>query len=87
MANEIESQEKQLEILESIQYAGFNVVTCDHCGCILLVKTDQDEIECFCCGFKDESFLDFISPTVIANDWKCGITYQSKTKKSSLWLK
>ena len=40
--------EKQVRIQEEIQSAGFNVVTCGHCGTVLLHRIGETRIKCFC---------------------------------------
>ena len=40
--------EKQIELQNKIQSAGFNIVECGHCGTILLHEVGDEEIDCFC---------------------------------------
>ena len=43
-----EIAEEQIRLQEQIQSAGFNVVSCGRCGCVLIHKEGETEIECFC---------------------------------------
>ena len=43
-----EIAEEQIRLQEQIQSAGFNVVSCGRCGCVLIHKECETEIECFC---------------------------------------
>ncbi len=45
---------EQIELQEELQSKGFNVVECGNCGSILLHRTNQEKINCFC-GTKDVS--------------------------------
>jgi len=45
---------KQYDILIEIQANGHNVVTCGHCGIVILVRDDQKEYTCFVCGSDGE---------------------------------
>lgn len=40
--------EKQIELQEKIQSAGFNIVECGHCGTVLLHELGDETIDCFC---------------------------------------
>jgi hypothetical protein len=40
--------ENQIKLQEEIQSAGFNVVECGNCGVVLLHRTGENFIECFC---------------------------------------
>ena len=44
----IQIAEKQIKLQEEIQSAGFNIVTCGNCGCVLLHRIYDEEIECLC---------------------------------------
>lgn len=42
---------KQIELMGDIRRnSDINIVTCGHCGTVLLHKTEQEEIRCFDCG-------------------------------------
>ena len=60
---EIANHKKQLNILGSIQTAGYNVVTCGDCGDLLLICMNEYEHECIHCGFIGEhsDFPDWIT--------------------------
>jgi len=51
--NKIELTERllkeQLEYQEDIQHSGYNIVTCGHCGSILIHKMKVKNIHCFSC--------------------------------------
>lgn len=40
--------EGQIRLQEQMQSEGFNIVTCGNCGSVLLHKTGEETIECFC---------------------------------------
>jgi hypothetical protein len=40
--------ERQIELQEKIQKAGFNIVECGICGTVLLHEIGEEEIDCFC---------------------------------------
>lgn len=40
--------EKQIELQEKIQSAGFNIVECGNCGTVLIHELEDEEIDCFC---------------------------------------
>jgi formylmethanofuran dehydrogenase subunit E len=44
----------QIELQHEIQKAGFNIVTCGNCGSIVLHRTNETIIKCFC-GDMDAS--------------------------------
>ena len=62
-ALEIVKHKKQLDILGSIQTAGYNVVNCGDCGDLLLICMNEYEHECIYCGFIGEhsDFPDWIT--------------------------
>ena len=39
---------EQIEIQEEIQKAGYNIVTCGHCGDVILHRMGQETLECLC---------------------------------------
>lgn len=50
-----EVEETQLELLqEVVEKAGINIVTCGHCGSVILHRTPAEEIKCGDCGFESE---------------------------------
>ena len=79
-ALEIAKHKKQLDILGSIQTAGYNVVTCGDCGGLLLICMNEYHHECIDCGFIGEhsDFPDWITfrsteeIMIIANNKKEG---------------
>ena len=40
--------ERQIRLQDEIQKAGFNIVTCGNCGCVLIHEIGDTEIECLC---------------------------------------
>lgn len=41
----------QINLMDDIrQYANINIVTCGHCGTVLLHKIEDEEIHCFDCN-------------------------------------
>jgi LSD1 subclass zinc finger protein len=40
--------ERQIELQEKIQKAGFNIVECGSCETVLLHEIGEEEIDCFC---------------------------------------
>lgn len=40
---------RQIAIQESIQSAGFNIVTCGNCGSVILHEIEDEEIDCPYC--------------------------------------
>ena len=40
--------EGQVRLQEQMQSDGFNIVTCGHCGTVLLHRIGEETIECFC---------------------------------------
>jgi hypothetical protein len=38
----------QIALQEKMQSLGINLVTCGHCGTVLLHKTKEEKIDCFC---------------------------------------
>ena len=45
---------KQYDILQDIQGAGYNVVTCGNCGDVLLHDIKQEEITCPYCNYQSD---------------------------------
>ena len=45
---QLEIVERQIELQEKIQNAGFNIVECGNCGTVLLHELGDEEINCFC---------------------------------------
>ena len=43
---------KQIELQERVQTSGINIVTCGHCGSVLLHELNDELIECACCKHK-----------------------------------
>lgn len=43
-----EIAEEQIHLQEEMQSKGFNIVTCGHCGTVLLHRTGEETIQCFC---------------------------------------
>jgi len=43
-------RESQYELLQEIQAKGYNVVTCGHCGTVILHRVDDEDIECYDCN-------------------------------------
>jgi hypothetical protein len=48
MKNKREIVLRQIELQEKIQSAGFNIVECGNCGCVLLHECGDEQIDCFC---------------------------------------
>ena len=48
MKTSFEIVERQIELQEKIQSAGFNIVECGHCGTVLLHEAGDESIDCFC---------------------------------------
>lgn len=50
MRTKKEIVKEQVQIQHEMQMAGFNVITCGHCGSILLHRTPKEpfEIDCLC---------------------------------------
>jgi hypothetical protein len=46
---------EQIKLQEKIQSLGYNIVTCGHCGTVLLHKCGEEELECFCGNTVDIS--------------------------------
>jgi hypothetical protein len=45
-----ELAQKQLDLMEDIRAkANINIVTCGHCGTVLLHERNEEDIECFSC--------------------------------------
>jgi hypothetical protein len=45
-----ELAQKQLDLMEDIRAkANINIVTCGHCGTVLLHERNEKDIECFSC--------------------------------------
>ena len=44
-----ELAEKQIELQERVQTSGINIVTCGHCGGVLLHELNDELINCACC--------------------------------------
>ena len=38
----------QIELQEKIQSAGFNIVECGNCGCVLLHESGDEGVDCLC---------------------------------------
>jgi hypothetical protein len=50
MKTKRELAEKQIELQDRvIALANINIVTCGHCGCVLLHERNDELIECACC--------------------------------------
>ena len=45
----------QIELQEKIQSAGFNIVECGNCGCVLLHESGDEKIDCLCGEVMDLS--------------------------------
>jgi hypothetical protein len=46
---------QQLDLMEEIrQKAGINIVTCGHCGTVVMHKQETETIKCYDCEFESD---------------------------------
>ena len=55
MTNKRDIAIRQIELQEKIQASGFNVVTCGHCGGVMLHETKDESLDCLCGSTMDLS--------------------------------
>lgn len=49
----------QIELQERIQKIGINLLTCGHCGSVLLHESKNETVECFCRTIAESDCPDY----------------------------